>query len=281
MRQQLQRSGRALYRKLKVRLALSGLADSNRELATAIVNAADGKVSETEKALIDKIESLRERLSASLEELEITDYGARSGDANLTEEDMYRGKVIRRTVGAVGKLASRASSTALLLFRLVRELRPDVCIELGTSVGISGCYEASALKVNSRGRLITLEGADSIASVAKKSFEDLGLDNVTIVRGRFQDTLPGVLSSCPPVNYAFIDGHHDRIATVNYFHVLLPALADKAVVVFDDIQWSAGMRVAWAEIKGNERVRVSVDLGSMGLVCVGANGPPRHFNFAY
>jgi hypothetical protein len=52
-------------------------------------------------------------------------------------------------------------------------------------------------------------------------------------------------------------------------------------VVFDDIQWSAGMKAAWAAIRRNERVHLSVDLGSMGVVSVGDDGPPRHFEIAF
>ncbi len=220
-------------------------------------------------------------MNASSEELEIIDYGAGSGDSKLTEEERYRGRVIRRTVGQVCTLTSRTDRTALLLLRLVREWKPRTCVELGTSLGISACYQAAALKLNGAGNLVTLEGADSVASVAVRNFVSLGLDNVEVVPGRFQDTLSGVLLANPSVDYAFIDGHHDGAATMKYFNALVPALSGAAVVLFDDIRWSDGMQQAWDAIRRHEQVRVSVDLGSMGLISTAGAGSPQHFSTAF
>jgi predicted O-methyltransferase YrrM len=111
-----------------------------------------------------------------------------------------------------------------------------------------------------------------------RNFTNLGLDNVETVRGRFQDTLSKVLSANSPVNYAFIDGHHDEAATVKYFNAFVPALADTAVVVFDDIHWSDGMTRAWDVIRRHGHVRVSVDLGLMGIISTAGDSSPRHFH---
>lgn len=47
------------------------------------------------------------------------------------------------------------------------------------------------------------------------------------------------------------------------------AVSDEAIVVFDDISWSPGMRGAWSEIEEDKRVVVSVDLGVVGIVLIG------------
>jgi predicted O-methyltransferase YrrM len=154
-----------------------------------------------------------------------------------------------------------------VLFRLVRNIRPHTCIELGTSVGISASYQAAALKLNGFGTLVTLEGANPV-DVAGRVFAGLSLDNVEVVRGRFQDTLHQVLALHRVVDYAFVDGHHDGPMTIQYFENLLPALSENAVVVFDDIKYSGPMKSAWNAIKRHERVRWSVDLASMGIVSV-------------
>jgi predicted O-methyltransferase YrrM len=66
-----------------------------------------------------------------------------------------------------------------------------------------------------------------------------------------------------------VDGHHDRDATIGYFNALLPRLAEDAVLVFDDIDWSAGMRDAWRVIRQDGRIRLAVDLAKLGVVVVG------------
>ena len=279
--QQLLHSSGHFYRGIRARRDLSGLADANPQISAAVVDAVSSRTSEAEEAWVERIEELRCRMNDSSEELEIPDYGAGSGDSKLTEEEMYQGRVIRRTIGQICTGTSRTDRTALLLLRLVRELKPHTCIELGTSVGISACYQAAALKLNGAGKLITLEGAGSVASVAARNFADLGLDNISVVRGRFQETLSEVLSANPAVDYAFVDGHHDEAATVKYFNAFLPKLSDTAVVVFDDIQWSEGMHRAWDVIRGHGCVRVSVDLGSMGLISTAGPDSPQHFSTTF
>jgi predicted O-methyltransferase YrrM len=146
---------------------------------------------------------------------------------------------------------------------------------MGTAVGISGAYQATALKLNGHGKLVTLEGADSIAQIARSNFQRLGLDSVEVVVGKFDETLPKVLAETQPVDYVFIDGHHDERATVAYFEQIVPFLAESALLVFDDITWSDGMAKAWKTIAGNRRVGVAVDLGQMGLCVVDKSISPR------
>ena len=83
-----------------------------------------------------------------------------------------------------------------------------------------------------------------------------------MVTGRFQDTLQGVLQERAPVDYAFIDGHHDEHATLRYFDQIHPHLAETALVIFDDVAWSAGMRRAWDALQADERIRTVLDLGA-------------------
>jgi predicted O-methyltransferase YrrM len=274
------RSARHFYRRIRAQKHLAGLADANVQVSAAIAGAFNSRTSAAEKAWIGHIEELRRRMKACSKVLEITDYSARSADAQLTEEEMYRGRVIRRTIGEVCTRTSRTSRYGLLLLRLIRELKPHTCVELGTSLGISACYHAAALKLNGAGKLVTLEGADAVASVAARNFASLGLD-VSVVRGRFQDTLPEVLSANAPVDYAFIDGHHEERATLKYFNAFLPALSGAAVVLFDDIRWSEGMQRAWDAIRRHDRVRLSVDLGSMGLISTAGPITPQHFRTAF
>ena len=46
----------------------------------------------------------------------------------------------------------------------------------------------------------------------------------------------------------------------------LDKVHSKSVFVFDDINWSEGMKRAWNEIKNHPKVTVTIDLFMMGLV---------------
>jgi predicted O-methyltransferase YrrM len=168
-------------------------------------------------------------------------------------------------------LFSKSPLGALLLFRLVRELRPSRCLELGTNLGISAAYQAAALRLNGGGELHTVEGSPTLAALSRKHLASLGLA-AEVHAGRFADVLPGLLARTAPLDYVFIDGHHDGPATVGYFAQLHPSLSPGALVVFDDIAWSAGMAEAWAAIRVDPRVRVAVGLGAMGVCIIGGEG---------
>lgn len=138
---------------------------------------------------------------------------------------------------------------------------------MGTCVGISAAYQATALRLNGGGRLFTLEGASPLARIATRTLSELGLDQVTVVQGRFQDTLETVLRENAPVDVVFVDGHHDEQATLRHFEQVRPHLSAGALLVFDDIRWSGGMARAWRAVAESPDTALAVDLGSLGL-CV-------------
>jgi predicted O-methyltransferase YrrM len=263
---------RKAYGSFQARRRISNACDEitavSEPLAKAFRAMLDPRTSEEEEAWIANIESLRDKRSTSVEEISVVDYGAVSSELSLTEAEMHRGQVVSRTVGDICRTASKPSFWAFLLFKLVRTFKPATCLELGTSLGISASYQAAALKLNDRGRLVTLEGSETLSRMAEQHFRTLGLDNVEVVSGRFQDTLNTTLSHHKPVDHVFVDGHHDKTATLNYFTQILPCVSESAVLVFDDISWSAGMREAWHAIEGNKKVKISADLSAMGVCLV-------------
>ena len=94
---------------------------------------------------------------------------------------------------------------------------------------------------------------------------------MTYKAGLFSDTLQQVLKESAPVEYAFLDGHHQHRPTLEYFDTICGRAADTALFVFDDISWSRGMRRAWGDVKADRRTAVAADFGTMG-VCVTSKG---------
>ena len=76
-----------------------------------------------------------------------------------------------------------------------------------------------------------------------------------------------VLFENKPIDYVFLDAHHDKNATIEYFETLLPYLSDNCIIVFDDIRWSRGMKKAFSLITQNPRIKFVFDLKEMG-VCI-------------
>jgi len=258
-----------IYLKLKSLKELSRLRSYQDDTLKILANVIDGvmhnRLLPQEKAWIDRIEMLRSNLIKSSNLISIIDYGAGEPDSKLTASQMNQGRVVNSTVGEVCKLASKSYKWAFLLFKLIRKFRPNIAIEMGTAMGITTAYQAAALELNQQGKILTLEGSETLANLANENFKKLGLDNIGIVIGRFSDTLQDVLSKNAPIDFVFVDGHHDKEATIGYFKQILPYLADKAVLVFDDISWSKGMEQAWRTIIMNNNIRAVLDLHVVGI----------------
>jgi len=261
-----------IHRKITAKSILTKILNDPQEdiknIGLAIDSVIKNNLSEEEKIWINKIENLRKELLSSSEKISITDYGAGSSNASRTADQMYKGTAATYTLGNVCRRMSSPYKWALLLFKIVRGLRPEICLELGTCIGISAAYQSAGLELNKKGKLITLEGAGSLAAIAKKNLDKLEINRYDIVIGRFQDNLEKILTENSIIDYAFIDGHHDQEATLQYFHQILPNLSQGAIVVFDDIYWSAGMKRAWDKIKVHQQIKASFDLYQFGICII-------------
>jgi len=238
-----------------------------RLVGDAIAATGRPSTSADEDLWVDRVEKARADLVASQEKITRYDYGAGGSTSTRTRSEMEAGVPTDETLGTFARKASKPRFWCTFLFRLVRTLEPRACIEMGAAVGVSGSYQAAALRLNGAGTLTSLEGDPTLAEITRGTFSRLGLDNATVVVGRFDQTLKTVLTERQPVDFVFVDGHHDHDATLEYFEVIVPFVSDSAVLVFDDIAWSAGMKKAWASIADDERVATSIDLGPIG-VCV-------------
>lgn len=184
-------------------------------------------------------------------------------------EDMGAGStVIKNNTRVISKIAAsslKPRKYAQLLFRIVKYYQPKTIVELGTSFGITTSYLASGSK---DAVVYTLEGSGSIASMAAQQFEKQGLPNIRLIRGNFDQTLPGLLSSLQQTDLAFIDGNHRKKPTLEYFEQFLAASTPKSILILDDIHWSADMEEAWKEIQCHPAVTLTIDLFFIGLVFV-------------
>ena len=263
--------------KYKARKVLRVMTDSraSMKIAGAICATLDNKTTQDEKVWMKRIEDLRKSLKRSCEQLTVTDYGAGASTDSRSEKEMLDGIVISKQVKDFCN-GSKPPFWATILFRLIREFGSVSAVELGSCLGISAAYQAAAQKINGAGKITTLEGAESLSALTQKNLQQLGLDNATVVKGRFQDHLESVLQENKPVDYAFIDGHHEEKATIAYFTQILPYLAEESVIVFDDISWSAGMRRAWEKIVKNDHVKIAVDLLSIGICVIDRRIKEKH-----
>jgi len=215
-----------------------------------------------------QIVQLRKQLAGSKEVLDIVDYGAGSRKLGLSQ----------RRVSSLVRQSSIRPKYGELLYRLIDYFKPGSILELGTSIGVSTAY----LALNDTQRqVITIEGCEAAAKVARKNLDQLGCVNVQQITGQFVDVLPKIVAEQERMDLVFFDGHHQKQATLNYFNMCLSKVSNSSIFIFDDIHWSKGMEEAWEIICAHPKVSVSMDLFQLGIVFFRKECQKQHFIVRY
>lgn len=213
---------------------------------------------------LHKIESLRQQLCRDTRSVTLNDLGAGS---------RVEAASLNRSVAQLAKNGARRAASGALLHHLVAWVQPMRALELGTQLGISALYQASALR--GKASLTTVEGSAELAAIAHENWAQCPMTPaINSVVSPFDAFLGQALE---PWDYVLLDGHHDEAATLRYFEMLLPQLTEGACVVLDDIRWSRGMHRAWQRVQEHPEVSVSVDLFRMGIAFVRRPQAKEHF----
>lgn len=215
------------------------------------------------------VEQKRKELLSNETIIEVEDFGAGSSVI----------KTNKRVIKDIASSSLKPKKYAQILFRIAQYYKPKTILELGTSFGISTAYLAFADHIPD---VYTCEGASSIAAIAKQNFEKLGLKNIHLTEGDFANTLSPLLAKLNKIDLAFIDGNHRKEPTLNYFQQLLNHSTGSAILIFDDIHWSAGMEAAWELIKQHPAVNLTIDLFFIGIVILSPDiNHKQHFSIRF
>lgn len=203
----------------------------------------------------DELEALRKKMLELDRKIEFLDFGAGSHSM---------GKTTSRKIKDVAKTSLISPLKARWMFRLINWLKPEQILEIGTSLGLSALYmQSAALK----SKVLTMEGNPSSVAIARRNFEIFPYGKkIEIMEGPFAQTLPSALKSLDNLGLVFMDGNHQKAPTLAYFQQIKPFLSEKSFIVLDDIYWSKGMSEAWAILKEDPQVTLSIDLFQFGIL---------------
>lgn len=200
------------------------------------------------------VEAVRQKMLSSDAALKVVDFGTGGTKAS------------KRSISSIARRSGSSKRQGQMLFRLVNHLNPQTLLELGTSLGISTLYLASAARES---QMISIEGSPETAQVARLNLELLGLSpKVEVREGAFETQLGPALQDLKVLDWVFMDGNHQLEATLQYFEQCLAAAHEKTVFVLDDTHWSAGMAEAWAKIQNHPRVTLTLDFFELSLVFI-------------
>ena len=115
---------------------------------------------------------------------------------------------------------------------LVGALRARRVLEIGTFTGYSSICMASALP--SGGRVITIDVNEETTEIARGYATEAGVaDRIDYRLGPAREILPELDG---PFDLIFIDA--DKEGYVDYYEAALPKLADRGLIVADNVLWS-------------------------------------------
>lgn len=165
----------------------------------------------------------------------------------------WKGRQIRhhaRMAAVRYGIATRGFSTGLgqsawVLHGLVRSLRPEVCVEIGSAQGWSTCHIGLALRENFSGHLYAIDphhatawnDDQAVASLPQLqgNLRRFGLDRcVTVVRSTSAEAARGWNR---PIDLLFIDGDHSFEGVRQDWELFSPFLRPFGVAVFHDTTW--------------------------------------------
>ncbi len=221
---------------------------------------------ESREDIFHEIETIRKEAKRNDKIIDIIDFGQGSKAVDKNQ----------RTISSIAKSSISFPYQCRVMHRVVKIFNPEYILELGTSLGISTSYIATG---NSKSKVWTLEGDHKILEIAEKHFDKLKIKNIRTIKGPFIDTLSITLHEMKKVDLVFMDGHHQKQATIDYFETILPYCNNESIIIIDDIYWSKEMQEAWKTIKNMPEVSLTINLFFCGIVFFRKeNKAKEHFN---
>ncbi len=210
------------------------------------------------------IEMQRHLLLQNNTSIDRKDYGAGSKNSKSSQ----------RSIRAIASTDLSSLKQCQEIFRLIDFAQAENILELGTSLGISTAYLASA---NRQSRVNTVEGDEALITIARDVASRLNLDNIRFHNAKFQDY---IADEKQRYHVIFIDGHHLYKPTVNYALQLEKNLSNTSFMLIDDIFWSQGMNRAWNELVQSGKWPCSLAFHNYGILIKNPSiKKPLHINY--
>jgi len=198
------------------------------------------------------IEETRQKLLKNTLEVAIHDLGAKS--PHFKKEN--------RTLSEIAETSLSPALYCRLYNRIIEYTDSTKILELGTSMGITTLYLAQKQEAY----VTTFEGNTSLINVALTHFEYFRAKNIELIEGNLDSELSNYLLKPVKIDFVLMDANHRYEPTLSYFNLLSRRMADKGVIVLDDIHYSEEMSRAWKELRNHQLVYGSVDLFRCGIL---------------
>lgn len=217
------------------------------------------------KPTLEYLEDYSQRLKENNQVIEIEDFGAGSRKQQSN----------RRKVSEIYRISSSKPKKADLIRRICEyEFSSFEILELGTNLGMTAYALAQSEKCK---EVTSIEGCSNLYSFAKGQLGSV--EKIKLIHAQFDQVLDEQLEK-RQAQIVYIDGNHTYEATLRYFQIIA-AHPEVELILFDDINWSHGMRCAWDEIYKDPRFHVSAELFKLGILWRRKEQRKEHFVIRY
>jgi predicted O-methyltransferase YrrM len=216
-----------------------------------------------DREVVQRVEHLRQEVAARRDEKYDIFASPKPGTAGTVDNPTERptaGRQRQLTAEWLAMMTSKHQFAGTVLYLLSDGSKAERIVEFGACVGISGAYLASGASCK---EFITMEAWPALADVAQGVISQVH-QNAHVRRGLFNDGVDKLLEEGGKFDLVYIDGHHEKVATIQYFERMIPLLNPNCVVLFDDIYWSEDMFAAWELLRARSGFSHAIDFGDVG-----------------
>jgi predicted O-methyltransferase YrrM len=210
------------------------------------------------------IENLRSQLRTSGEEIELQSDGAPSS-------------LSKRRAKKVSEIAKHGISnyqTSRVLSNLISFNQSSSVLELGTSLGLNTMYMNNIASVEG---VTTIEGNPDLCALANTHFRRQNCHNITLKNCDIESALIELKEVGSRFDFIYVDANHTYEATLAYYRHLMKIVSDDGILVFDDINWSVGMKNAWEMIKTQMKFGLTIENNELGIVFLRQTGVKANY----
>ncbi len=143
--------------------------------------------------------------------------------------------VVRRIIAETQAMPERSMQItpdeAIFLRAMVRLIRPDAILEIGTFTGLSSLIMAGALVDG--GRMTCLDISDEFTAIARRAWAEAGVaDRIDLIIG---PALESIARLDGPFQLVFIDADKENLQA--YVEAVTPKVPQGGVVMVDNTLW--------------------------------------------
>lgn len=129
-----------------------------------------------------------------------------------------------------------AEGSSYLIYSLIRIFKPDIVVESGVANGHSTFIMLNALKINGKGKLISIDISSNVGVLLRE--EDKENWELRILKGDFKKAFKENINSIPKIDVFLHDSNHLYYWQIYEYETVKPKLRKGSILMSDDVDFS-------------------------------------------